>query len=168
MPSNTDYRRLIKQLQGEILTLRDRAETARQQALQTGDWERHHHFNKEISKRNNLISELRLRIIARELKEARALTLYYKNNNNALKYNYWKNRLKLLKKQLTTLKTIVEKQVKTTNENAAIAHENMQTALSNGDHQKAIEFREDRDRFNAEAARLMDFLVLAIKAALDD
>ncbi len=168
MPSNTDYRRLIKQLQGEILTLRDRAETARQQALQTGDWERHHHFNKEISKRNNLISELRLRIIARELKEARALTLYYKNNNNALKHNYWKNRLKLLKKQLTTLKTIVEKQVKTTNENAAIAHENMQTALSNGDHQKAIEFREDRDRFNAEAARLMDFLVLAIKAALDD
>ncbi len=167
MPSNADYRQLIKQLQGEIAVLRKRAETARQNALQTGDWQRHHLFNKEISKRNNLISVLRLKILAKDFKETKALILFYKKKN-PLKRVYWEKKLKRLKNQLTTVKAIVEKQVKTTNENAAIAHENIQTALTNGDHQKAIEFREDRDRFNKEAAKLMNHLVLAIKAALDD
>ncbi len=167
MPSNADYRQLIKQLQDEISVLRKRAETARQSALQTGDWQRHNLFNKEISKRNNLISVLRLKILAKDLKETKTLSLFYKKKN-PLKHTSWEKKLKQLKNQLTTVKTIVEKQVKTTNENAAIAHENIQTALANGDHQKAIEFREDRDRFNKEAAKLMNHLVLAIKAALED
>jgi len=167
MPSITDFRSLIKQLQGEILVLRDRAETARQRAIQTGNWERHHLFNKEISKRNNLISVLRLKILATELKEANALILFYKKTN-PIKRAYWKNKLKWLKKQLNTVKGIVEKQVKTTNENASIAHENMIMALENNDQDKAIEFREDRDRFNKEAAKLMDHLVLAIKAAFGE
>jgi len=167
MGSNADYRQLIKQLQGEIVVLRGRAETARQSALQTGDWERHHLFNKEISKRNNLISVLRLKILVKDLKEAKELSLFYKKNN-FLKRVFWENKFKRLKKQLSTVKTIVEEQVKTTNENAAIAHENMQTALANRDQQKAIEFRQDRDRFNKEATKLMDHLVLAIKAGLGE
>ena len=167
MASIADYRRLIKQLQDEILMLRGRAETARQRAIQTGNWERHHLYNKEISKRNNLISVLRLKILAAELKEANALSLFYKKTN-PLKLAYWKNKLKRLKNQLNTVKGIVEKQVKTTNENATIAHENMLVALENNDQAKAIEFRRDRDRFNKEAAKLMDHLVLAIKAAFGE
>lgn len=166
MPSNADYRKLIKQLQREIVLLRDRAETARQRAIQTRNWERHHHYNKEISKRNNILSELRLKILTSDFKEAHTLSDYYKKTNPT-KHAFWKSRVTFLKKQLATIKTIVEKQVKTINENAAIAHENMQSALSNRDHQKAIEFREDRDRFNSGAARLMKFLVLTIKVALD-
>lgn len=167
MPSNSDYRRLIKQLRGEILILRDRSEAGRVSALQTGNWARHHHYNKEISKRNNLISELRLKVLARELKEANALSIFYKKTNS-YKYTYWQNGLKRLKNQLTIVKKIVEKQVKTTNENASIAHENMQAALGNRDHENATEFREDRDRFNKEASRLMDYLVLAIQAAFGE
>lgn len=165
MASIADYRRLIKQLQGEILVLRDRAEAARQWALQDGNWERHHLYNKEISKRNNLISVLRLKVLVVELKEANALSVFYKKTN-PLKRAYWGNKLKRLKNQLNTVKGIVEKQVKTTNENAAIAHENMIIALESSDQDKAVEFRKDRDRFNKEAAKLMDHLVLAIKAAL--
>ena len=167
MPSNNDYRQLIKQLQNEILILRNRAETARLQALQTGNWARHHHYNQEVSKRNNIISELRLKVIAREFKEANALTKYYKTTDPR-KHTHWNNQLKRLKDQLSRIKAIVEKQVKTTNENAVIAHENMQSALANRDHENALEFRQDRDRFNKEASRLMHFLVLAIKSAFDE
>jgi len=167
MASITDLRRLIKQLQGEILVLRERAESARQWAIQTGNWERHHHYNKEISKRNNLISIVRLKVLAVQLKEANALSRFYKKTNPA-KHSYWQNELKRLKTQLNTVKTIVEKQVKTTNENASIAHDNMLMALQNGDQDKAFEFREDRDHFNKEAAQLMDHLVLAIKAAFGE
>jgi len=167
MANTTAFRRLIKQLQGEILVLRDRAESARQFAIQSGNWERHHHYNNEISKRNNLISVVRLKILIIELKEANTLSLFYKNTDS-VKHSYWQNELKRLKTQLNKVKVIVEKQVKTTNENASIAHDNMLMALQNSDQDKAFEFREDRDRFNKEAAKLMNHLVLAIKAAFGE
>ena len=167
MPSVIDYRRLIKQLSGEILALRGRAETARLDALNTGDWNEHNRLNAEVSKRNTLISVLKLKILRSELIEAKKLSRHY-IEIKSLKRFYWINKLKLLRKRLGDIKPAIERQITTLNDNALIAHENMLTALANIEQQEASEYRKDRDHFNDEADKLTDALIAAIKVALID
>lgn len=167
MPSVTDFRRLITQLSGEIKLLRGRSETARLHAIKTGSWNEHNRLNAEISKRNTLISELKLKILIEELTEAKHYAEYYKKIKSIRRF-YWNQKLKSLRKQLSNIKPAIEGQITTLNDNALIAHENMQAALSNGEHLDATAYRKDRDHFNRESAKLADALIKAVKIALVD
>lgn len=167
MASVTEYRRLIKQLSNEALRLRERAESARLVALQTGNWSEHNRLNSEVSKRNTIVSELNLKILRTEISHAKTVSIHY-TAIGSLKRFYWNNKLRILRKRLGAIKPAVERQIKTLNDNALTAHENMHAALVNGDHQDATVFRVDRDRFNKESSKLTDALIGAIKVALVD